>query len=187
MVVTHLEMRKRADLRPAPGETGAALRRVKAPGIDWYRKIFRAVGGDWFWFSRLTLPDDELAAILENPDVGIWTLSKAGKDLALLELHFHKPDACELSFFGLSPDLIGHGAGRQLMNAAIEIAWSRPIRRFHLTTCTLDSPDALAFYMRSGFTPIRQEVEIAPDPRLTGVLPEGSGMMPILRGKHDLD
>ncbi|MEX0368657.1 MAG: GNAT family N-acetyltransferase, partial [Ruegeria sp.] len=35
-----------------------------------------------------------------------------------------------------------------------------------------DHPRALDFYRRSGFTPVRQEVEVMADPRLNGVLPK---------------
>ena len=57
------------------------------------------------------------------------------------------------------------------MNRAIERAWSQPIRRFWVHTCTLDSPGAIGFYQRSGFRPYAIEVEVADDPRLSGHLP----------------
>jgi hypothetical protein len=58
-----------------------------------------------------------------------------------------------------------------MMNRAIEIAWLRSIRRLWLHTCTLDHPGALAFYVRSGFVPFRRQIEVADDPRGTGLLP----------------
>ena len=61
------------------------------------------------------------------------------------------------------------------MEHAIAEAFARPITRFWVHTCTLDDPRALTFYRRSGFTPVAQEVEIAPDPRLNGLLPEDAG------------
>jgi hypothetical protein len=46
----------------------------------------------------------------------------------------------------------------------------------------LDHPDALAFYIRSGFRPFRRQIEITDDPRLTGVLPETAAPhVPIIR------
>lgn len=185
LVVTHLEMRSPAPLRPAPDGKDWQLRRVTNPDVAWYRTLFYDVGSDWFWFSRLAESDENLDKIIQSPDTGIWTLCKDGQDAALLELNFQDPRACELSFFGLAPALIGSGAGRRLMNAAIEIAWSRPIERFHLKTCTLDSAAALPFYLRSGFVPIKQEVEIAPDPRLTGLLPKSIGKHIPMTGPGD--
>lgn len=170
-VVTHLEMHEPAPRRPVPAPHGWRLRLVKEPTLDWYRTLFHDVGSDWLWFSRLHLPDADLQAIITNPDIRIWTLSHGTKDAALLELDFRHPAECELAFFGLAPALIGKGAGRFLMNTAIDEAWSQPITRFHVHTCTLDSSQALGFYRRSGFTPIRQQIEIADDPRLLGLLP----------------
>jgi hypothetical protein len=63
------------------------------------------------------------------------------------------------------------GAWLRRLRLAHGEGWARPIRRFWVHTCTLDHPDALAFYVRSGFTPYRQQIEIADDPRQTGALP----------------
>jgi GNAT superfamily N-acetyltransferase len=165
VVVTQLEMRTRADFRPVTVPSGVTLRRVEKPSPDWYRSVFSRVGTDWLWVSRLLMSDDELSAIIQDENVHIWTLSKDGQDEALLELDFRTRDECELLFFGLTATLIGTGAGRYLMNTAIEQAWSAPIQRFHLQTCTGDSHQAMQFYIRSGFTPFKRKVEVADDPR----------------------
>ena len=146
-VVTHLEMRARADITGRTAPEGWTLRRVETPDLDWYRRIFQAVGEDWLWFSRRVMSDEDLAAIIHHDDVAIWTLSKDGTDAALLELDFRTADECELAFFGVTSDLIGAGAGRFLMDVAID--------------------QALGFYRRAGFTPIRQQIEIAEDPRVS--------------------
>lgn len=171
-VVTYLEM----TTPPAPrAERTAApwtLRPVARPDVDWYRSLYRRVGTDWLWSSRLVLTDAELSAILGDPSVETHALEANGRDEGLLELDFRVPGECELAFFGLGSALLGQGAGRWLMNRALALAWSRPIRRFWLHTCTLDAPQALAFYLRSGFVPYARKVEVYDDPRLTGVLPE---------------
>lgn len=175
-VVTHLEMRAPAPLRPRPAPVGGVIELVRKPGLDWYRDLFTRVGGqDWLWFSRLKMADAKLLAILNDPDVEICTLIQDGQGEALLELDFRQPGACELAFFGVTKALIGTGAGRFLMNEAITRAWSRPITLFHVHTCTLDHPDASGFYIRSGFTPVRQQIEIEDDPRMNGDLPESAG------------
>ncbi|MFT7595787.1 MAG: GNAT superfamily N-acetyltransferase [Paracoccaceae bacterium] len=172
-VVTHLEMRTRAPQRPVPAPEGVSLRRVINPDLVWYRDLFNRVGGqDWMWFSRLEMTDTALAAIIGNPGVQVLSLDKDGQAQGLLELDFRTSGECELAFFGVTSPMIGTGAGRFLMNAAIALAWDHPISRFHLHTCTLDSPMALGFYRRSGFAPTRQQIEIADDPRLSGGLPK---------------
>lgn len=170
-VVTTLEMSARVASRPDPAPAPWALRAEPRPGLDWYRDLYRRVGEDWLWFSRLRMGDAALAAILHDPAVAVFALSVEGRDEGLLELDFREPDVCELAFFGVTTRQIGNGAGRWMMNRAIELAWARPIRRFWVHTCTLDHPGALDFYRRSGFVPCRRQIEIADDPRVLGEAP----------------
>lgn len=207
-IVTWLDMRARPEPRPElPPEAGDGagagnaatnwdLRRESRPDLAWYRDLFRRVGEDWLWFSRLKMPDAELAAILHDPRVEVYALwhrsggsgsgdgggSGGAQAEGLLELDFREAGACELAFFGLTPALLGTGAGRWMMNRAIARAWTQPIERFWVHTCTLDHPRALAFYQRSGFTAIRRQIEVAPDPRLEGVAPlSAAPHVPIIR------
>lgn len=173
-VVTYLEMTTAV---PARAERAAApwtLRQVTSPGLDWYRDLYRRIGADWLWSSRLSLTDAELSATLGAAGVVVQALTIDGRDEGLLELDFRVPGECELVFFGVTPALVGHGAGRWLMNRAVALAWAQPIGRLWLHTCTLDAPEALPFYVRSGFTPYARKVEIYDDPRLAGVLPRSA-------------
>lgn len=180
VVVTHLEM-------TAPQLRGAALPNgleyaPLARDLDVYRDLFRRVGEEWLWFGRLTMQETELAEILVDDRVTFHTLLKNGQPEAILELDFRQEGECELAYFGLTPALIGTGAGGYLMDRAQEQAFAHDIKRLHVHTCTIDSPQALGFYMRSGFTPYRQQIEIAPDPRLAGHYPETTApRVPIIR------
>jgi GNAT superfamily N-acetyltransferase len=169
-VVTHLEMRERPAL-PPDADGPWTLRRVERPDLDWFRDLYRRVGEDCLWLSRLRMSETELAAIIHAPLVEVYALAHDGRDEGLLELDFREPGQCELVFFGVAANLIGSGAGRFLMNRALQRAWSQPISRLWLHTCTLDHPNALAFYQRTGFRPFRRQVAIADDPRLDGTLP----------------
>jgi GNAT superfamily N-acetyltransferase len=180
-VVTSLEMGARPMLRPEPPDVAWWLRHERRPGLDWYRDLFRRIGQDWLWVSRLLLSDAELARVLHDPRVEVRALEFEGRDEGLLELDFRNAGECELSFFGLTAGLIGRGAGRWLMNRALEAAWSRPIGRLWVHTCTLDHPGALAFYVRSGFTAFRRQIEVLDDPRRSGVIPRTSApQIPLL-------
>lgn len=175
-VVTYLEMRAPAQLRPADLPAGAEIRRITNPDTFWYRDLFKRVGGqDWLWFSRLNMSHSDLAAILSDPRVHVFALNVNDTAQGLLELDFRTPGECELAFFGVTSDMTGTTAGRCLMNHAITCAFEQPISQFHLHTCTLDHPRALNFYRRSGFVPTHQMVEIADDPRLTGALERDAG------------
>ena len=169
-VQTLLHMFAMPELRPDVAAPPWTLRAAGPVPSDWYLGVFRRVGEPWLWFSRLLMPDDELRAILDDPHVRIFTLRFDGADEGLLELDFRHEGECELRFLGLTAALIGTGAGRWLMNRALEIAWAQPISRFWLHSCNLDHPAALDFYKRSGFVPYARQIEIADDPRLTSVI-----------------
>ena len=169
-IVTHLEMTTRPAPRSDPPRAWS-LRRVETPPLDWFRDLYRRVGEEWLWFSRIRMPDAELAERIHSPDVEVHALVDGGRDEGLLELDFRESGHCEIGMFGVTAKLVGTGAGRWLMNCALEIAWSRPVTRVWLHTCTFDHPAALAFYQRSGFRAFRRQVEVSDDPRLDGTAP----------------
>jgi GNAT superfamily N-acetyltransferase len=180
-VVTYLEMLIRPALKDAPLPDGVTLDPIDRPDLDAYRALFRKIGSDWLWCSRILMSDEELSAILKDERVEVFVIRDAGKDIGLLELDFREPGQCELAFLGLDAGTTGRGLGRAVMNRAIELAWSRSIRRFWVHTCTFDHPSALGFYIRSGFKPYAFQVEVQADPRLTGHLPvEAAPHVPII-------
>ena len=170
-VVTHLEMTE----RPSPVVDPLAdplaiwtLRKVETPALDWFRDLYRRVGEEWLWFSRMRMPDADLAAVIQAPRVEVYALVHEGRDEGLLELDFRDAGQCEIVYFGVTASLVGRGAARWLMNRALELAWSRPVERVWLHTCTFDHPAAIPFYQRMGFRPFRRQIEVADDPRLDG-------------------
>lgn len=189
-IATTLEMRVAPRSMPAALlPAGLALRRVERPAVDWYRELFRRIGEPWLWHSRLRLGNEALGLILSDRAVEIWACSapaeaagEARTDVGLVELDFREPDACELAFFGLTIPWTGRGVGQPLMAHALSRAWARPIGRLWVHTCTLDHPAALAFYVRSGFVPVKRQLELAPDPRLDGTLaPDAAPGVPVIR------
>ena len=169
-VVTFLEMRKRQT--PAVGPSPLSLRRVDHPQPEHYGALFRKVGARWLWFSRLIMEDTKLAAIIDDPNVDLFTVMDAsGGEVGMLELDFREAAECELSFVGLVTELSGQGHGRWLLAEALSRAWREGVKRVHVHTCTLDHPAALGAYRRAGFTPYKRAIERFPDPRLLGILP----------------
>lgn len=174
-IVTSLEMTARPLVKAdPPGTELLSLEPIGRDDVERYLAIYRGLGERWMWFSRLVKPVSELRAILADPAVLVFALRHEGRDVGLLELDFRVAGEGELAFFGLDDSIIGMGAGRWLMNRALELAWERPIQRFWVHTCTLDHPSAPDFYRRSGFTAFRRSVEVADDPRLGGHLPRDS-------------
>ena len=128
-VVTSLQMFERPPVRDGSAEATWVLSKVESFDPDAYRALFRRVGEDWLWFSRLQLSDNELKSLLADPARQHYVFTERGRDAGVLELDFGTQGECELAFFGLMPHMIGRGAGRWMMNRALDIAWSRPIRR----------------------------------------------------------
>jgi GNAT superfamily N-acetyltransferase len=181
-VVTSLEMLQRPTLRPDPTDCPWQLRALNRSDAEAYRHLFRRVGANWLWYSRLQMPVEQLEAILHDVETEVFALVADAAEEGLLELDYRTKGECELAFFGVSDVLQGRGAGRWLMNRALERAWARPIRRLWVHTCTLDHPAALAFYVRSGFRAFARSVEIADDPRATGLLPaDAAPQVPVIR------
>ena len=168
-IVTFLEMRERRT--PDVGTSHLSLRRIEHPQPEPYRALFRRVGAKWLWFSRLIMEDAELAAIIDDGNVDLFTvMDEPGSEVGMLELDFREAGECELSFVGLVPELSGQGHGRWLLAEAVSRAWRGGVTRVHVHTCTLDHPAALGAYRRAGFTPYKRAIERFPDPRLLGIL-----------------
>jgi len=182
-VVTCLEMLEKPATVPAVRlPEGITLDTLHRSNLPAYRALFRKIGADWLWYSRLVMSDDELSAILNDDHYEIFVARKDGEDIGLLELDFRKPAECALAFLGLVSGASGKGLGRALMDKALALAWSRPIRRMWVHTCTFDHPSALGFYVCSGFRPYAVQVEVQPDPRLTGHLPlDAAPHVPVIR------
>lgn len=166
-IVTSLEMRQRP--RPRPTPIGVSLRRVENPTAEWYRALYRRVGEDWLWFSRLTMTDDQLLDVIRDPMVEVHAIdTPAGRETGIAELDFRVPGEAELAFFGFEKRAIGHGWGSAAMAMALSRMWRGGVDRVWVHTCTFDDPRALGFYRRMGFVPYAQAVEVDDDPRLTG-------------------
>ncbi len=95
-VVTYLDMTEKPPARPVPDQPDLTLVRHEAPQVDWYRNLFRTVGEDWLWFSRLHLSDDDLSAMITDPKIEVYSVRKGDQDLGLLELNFCDPNVAEL-------------------------------------------------------------------------------------------
>lgn len=174
-VVTTLEMTERPKLRPLPASP-LRLVRWPEPSAKAYRTLFRRVGGPWLWFSRLAMDEGELLATIRSTDIEVYAvIDRSGVEVGMLELDFRHADACELSYFGLVPELAGQRHGRWLMSEAMARSWRPGVERVIVHTCTLDHPSALNFYRAQGFVAVKRTMETFADPRPAGLLPPEAG------------
>ncbi len=180
-VVTCLEMLAKPDRPLQSLPSTHRLEKIDATDLPSYRAKFRLVGQDWMWFSRMIMADEKLESLLSDPHVKSFALMQGETAQGLLELDFREENQCELAFFGLAKEAIGKGLGRALIDEGIAMAWSKPITRLWVHTCTFDSPEALPFYIRSGFKAYTRMIEIHDDARLTGNLPRtASPQVPLI-------
>ena len=164
-VVTTLEMRERPRPRPLPSSP-LRLVRWRDPAPDKYRALFRRVGARWLWYSRLTLDDAKLAAIITHPEQTVLAaVDPHGVEVGMVELYHQKLGECAIDYFALVPELTGQGHGRWMMAHALALAWRPGVARVWLNTCTLDHPRALGFYQAQGFVAVARTIDTFTDPR----------------------
>lgn len=179
-VVTYLEMLERPALKNS--SVAVKLREIKNPDLNWYRGVFRRVGEQWLWWSRLEMDDSQLSAVLNAPTTELFIAQGDGLEIGMAELDRSQPGQVEIAFFGLYDEALGKGLGRPFMQALLDRAWSGSTSRVWVHTCTIDSPVALPFYLKCGFKPYKRAIEVADDPRIRGVLPESAApQVPIIR------
>lgn len=183
-VVTALEMLEppAALRRPTPeAEVPVQIVRWKDAAPEKYRLLYKRIGGPWLWWTRLGRSDAEIAAIIHDPRVQLYAVvDRMRVEVGMLELDFRVEGECEIVFFGLIKGATGKGLGQWLMRKALQLAWAPDVARVWLHTCTTDDPRALPFYQKQGFEPFARFVEILPDPRLAGLLPQDIGSAPII-------
>ncbi|MCE7026965.1 GNAT family N-acetyltransferase [Jiella avicenniae] len=162
---------------PRPGEfavedrPGWRFARVERPDLDWYVDLLRRVGSHHLWYQRLIQGEEAIARKIADPATVIHALFVDGRAEGIAELDFPEDRVAELVYFGVTPGLVGQGAARFMMAPLLDFAFAEPVDRLWLHTNTIDHPRAIAFYRRFGFVPVRQMLELADDPRLTGLFP----------------
>lgn len=171
-VVTYLDMHAHPAgprIHPPPGKL--ALIQAERCSVSFYRYLYQAVGEAWLWYVRREWDDARLAAHLGRDTTEVFVLYVAGVPVGYFELDASAARETELTYFGLMPEFIGRGLGQFLLQAAIDRAWSRPLDRLRVNTCTFDHPRALPNYQKAGFVVYDRRAVSFPDPRERGVLP----------------
>ncbi|MDR3534944.1 MAG: GNAT family N-acetyltransferase [Acetobacteraceae bacterium] len=171
--VTFLRMDRPPAEAPPSLPPGFQLVRVAAPTVGFYRYLYDTVGGDYVWWLRRTLPDEDLASLLGDPAVSLYTLYAGGEPAGFFELDARGRPDVNLGYFGLMPHVIGGGVGYAFLRRAVDIVWRMNPRGMTVNTCTADHPRALPTYLRAGFRPVRQVREVWNVPTRLGLrIPE---------------
>ena len=169
---------------PPTPPAGLALAMQSPLQIAAYRALYRRIGENFLWLSRLLMPEAELAEWLGLPTTEIQFALREGAPIGLIELDRSVPGETEIVSFGVVPEEIGRGASHFMMQALLAGELARDAQRVWLHTCTFDHPAAIPFYRRHGFRAYKFAVEIAEDPRLNGYLPKNAApQVPLLDGR----
>jgi GNAT superfamily N-acetyltransferase len=156
-VVTFLEMNGRPTAMTAVPRGKIAIIRAEHPPVHFYRYLYDTIGRDYFWVDRKKVDDKQLASIIQDPLVELYVLHVDGNPAGMAELDFRRHDIGQLAYFGLLPEFIGRGLGMFFLHQADLLAWSKPIDKLLVNTCTLDHPRALPMYQRAGYVPYARE------------------------------
>ena len=136
---------------------GFAIREIKDITSNAYLKIYKSVGGEYGWTSRLMLAEKELQNILNRKESRLYFLEK-NKDFA----GFFEAEVCEtkaeLLYFGLDEKYLGQGLGKSLMQSVFCAADQWGIESLSLHTCEYDHAAALPFYKTMGFKLIGEKI-----------------------------
>jgi GNAT superfamily N-acetyltransferase len=179
--VTFLAMDARPGGHPPPRPLlkSTAILHAQNPPLHFYRYLYGTIGRDYLWVERRVMDDETLRALIESEGFALYVLYIGGVPAGMAELEFLENGQAQLAYFGLTPDFIGRRIGPWFLHEAVELAWTQPIARLLVNTCTLDHKKALATYQRAGFIPYaRGEKTIAVPPELDAFIPERASPSP---------
>lgn len=157
VTTTYLEMHSHQRRDVPPPRAGVTVMQARHPTVAYYRFLYNAVGEAWHWGRCKRLSDDQLAALIQNPQMEIHVLYVDGVPAGFAELDRRTPGEVEILQFGLTGDFIGQGLGRYFLQWVIDRAWTYEPKRLWLHTCTLDHPGAIPNYLKAGFAVYKEE------------------------------
>jgi GNAT superfamily N-acetyltransferase len=161
VVRTYLELRSPGQFRPARTiDPGVRFLRHDPVRVEDFRRLYRAVGDQWYWHDRNAWSDERVASYFALPNVHLWECVAGGESAGYFELERGADGSVEVAYFGLAAPFIGRGLGKAMLTRAVEEAWALGAARVWLHTCTLDSPHALPNYKARRFEETRKETYV---------------------------
>jgi GNAT superfamily N-acetyltransferase len=170
VTVCFLRMNRRPDRLRVAFPPGAVLTPERL-NVVTYRALYNEVGGKWLWWLRRVMPDELLARHLASPAVDVRVLRVDGETAGFFETDAGTWPDVNLNYFGLMPQMIGRGLGKNLLAAAIDSVFQGApgLRGLTVNTCTADHPRALPNYLAAGFVEMRRVREVWDIPRRLGL------------------
>jgi GNAT superfamily N-acetyltransferase len=178
--VTYLAMDAPPSGHPPPSPLlRTAILHAEHPAPHFYRYLYETIGGPYLWVERRVWSDEQLAEHMAQDHFALYVLYIGGAPAGMAELDGPEENVGQIAYFGLMPEFVGRRIGPWFLYQAIELAWSRPIEKLLVNTCTLDHRKALASYQRAGFEPYgRAEKTIQVPEALLRRFPDNPGLNP---------
>ena len=138
----------RRSCRAVPLDRRVRIDRAAPCTVPFFRFLYREVGQQYNWHDRFVWTDEQC------PRASIRRMSRSrvlyteGTPAGYFELQRHADASVEIVYFGLMPDFLGRGLGKQMLTAAVQRSWAMGAERVWLHTCTQDNPAALPNYVR---------------------------------------
>jgi GNAT superfamily N-acetyltransferase len=127
------------------------LEELKKPiHTDIYLKSYKRVGLHLNWLDRLVLSLYELHNKINSAKTHVYHILYNNSEIGYAEL-IEEPNYIELLYFGLYPEFVGKGLGKQSLLLVIQKALSFQKQWVQLNTCDLDHGNALKVYENCGF------------------------------------
>ncbi len=160
--ITHLEITSQDQwVRRARADAGLAVRECVVKQPPFNRFLYEYVGGNWHWVDRLIWPAQQWHDYATHDNLRTFVAYRQGSLAGYYELQQQEGGSVEIRIFGLTPPFVGQGYGGPLVDSAIENAFAWGARRVWLHTCSLDHPNALNNYLKSGFRIFKVEEKSA--------------------------
>jgi GNAT superfamily N-acetyltransferase len=155
--ITYLEMASRPILsRSDFGEYKLTL--ISKPNLSEYLAIYKAVGRDYNWNYRPGQTFQEINEILNSPLNMIYYFYHQDAPIGLAEIDWTDSLAPEIVHFGLTPEYLNKGIGKNFLNNLLLELWEKQIDRVWLSTCEMDHPKAINFYQQAGFKIVKTKI-----------------------------
>jgi GNAT superfamily N-acetyltransferase len=150
--------------RPMPDEN-VEVRHIESPEVDLYRTLYNGVGGSYLWWERRLIDDATLGRLINRKSIEIHVLYVDEKPAGYVELDLGRANQAQLVYFGLMPGFLGRGLGSFFLDWTVFYAWTKPVARVWVHTCSLDHDNALRTYCRVGFVEYWRQTTTIRDPR----------------------
>jgi GNAT superfamily N-acetyltransferase len=154
--VWHLEMTNRP-VTSEPDVHPYQLLKVEKPLPELNRFLYATVGASCMWYMRLPWKWQQWHDYVARESIETWVAYQSATPIGYFELEKQPRGTTEIAYFGLIPQYVGQGLGRQLLQDAINKAWDTAKNRIWLHTCTLDHSNALPNYLSRGFKVFKEE------------------------------